>query len=749
MSAIERRLVFLSRKQMQRNASVVAVVAVASYRMHIPASLYPTAYHSIVSRARGASSATTFVLVSPDVDALCAARLLTNLLKNDDVVNTLIPVASWSELEQLRTRLEREEVRSLILINLGALVDLQDYFDYLPSTCLIHVIDSHRPINLRNLFEPAQYGQALFDQSRIKSRGPLPVEQRTVVVWSDSESANANTDADKEAWQALQYEPESDSDSDSDSEDELPVSGRRDDDDDSDDSELGQEGTRKGKRRRTSQEPIPLTKAQRRRYRMRIDKYYTSGNFSGQSVAGQVFALAVLLERADTNAVWLAIVGLTCQFCTNVIDRDRYEGYVELLADEVARLSSTTTSLITTSDPLASTGPNDQSVRPTNELRFCLFRHWNLYDAMYHSGYLVSKMKLWTERGRKNLSGMLAKMGCPLSESSETYENMATDLKLSLFGKIEQLAPEYGLHDLVIPSFVRKSGYKTDISASDAVEGLGALLEVATGVRLDFGNAVAWRRGPGGVGTLESAREHGGREEWSEGIKSWVAKGTESKEIRRPFADQVNLNNNIDDNDKETMDESETEIVKNAKREREWALRNFWLAWDALSADTTLLRSALPLSMALHRAVMDQGGYILEKQAIKTLRTYRLAVIKEGPDLTVFRHPSTLIRLANWLVDAVRDIVHQTTGTQALPGKRAKSLPFVLASLNETNDAFLVVGVVGAIEYGDVKKNAFGVAFQRAAVLSGARTRHNSFEASVIEVRRDDLDKFLKDLAMS
>lgn len=109
--------------------------------------------------------------------------------------------------------------------------------------------------------------------------------------------------------------------------------------------------------------------------------------------------------------------------------------------------------------------------------------------------------------------------------------------------------------------------------------------------------------------------------------------------------------------------------------------------------------------MALHRAVMDQGGYILEKQAIKSLRTYRLAVMKEGPDLAVFRHPATLLRLALWLVDAIRDLVGQSYAAAPAAGKaRPRSLPFVLASLNETSDAFLVVGVVGAIEHGDVKK---------------------------------------------
>lgn len=107
----------------------------------------------------------------------------------------------------------------------------------------------------------------------------------------------------------------------------------------------------------------------------------------------------------------LAILGLTYQFTTNIIDRERYDGYVHLLADEVARLSSIPESLRSSSDPSASSGPNDRSIRPSEELRFCLFRHWNLYDAMYHSGYVAGRMQLWKEKGRSNLSGMLAKMG--------------------------------------------------------------------------------------------------------------------------------------------------------------------------------------------------------------------------------------------------------------------------------------------------------------------------------------------------
>lgn len=58
------------------------------------------------------------------------------------------------------------------------------------------------------------------------------------------------------------------------------------------------------------------------------------------------------------------------------------------------------------------TTPDDSTVRATEELRFTLFRHWTLYDAMYHSSYVANKLGIWRERGRKKLTGLLAKMGC-------------------------------------------------------------------------------------------------------------------------------------------------------------------------------------------------------------------------------------------------------------------------------------------------------------------------------------------------
>jgi len=92
-----------------------------------------------------------------------------------------------------------------------------------------------------------------------------------------------------------------------------------------------------------------------------------------------------------------------------MIDRERYDAYALVLSNEVARLNINHD--LAQIGHHAISGPTDRSIRPSEELRFMLFRHWNLYDSIYHSGYVAGKLKLWRERGRKNLQGLLAKMG--------------------------------------------------------------------------------------------------------------------------------------------------------------------------------------------------------------------------------------------------------------------------------------------------------------------------------------------------
>jgi hypothetical protein len=67
-----------------------------------------------------------------------------------------------------------------------------------------------------------------------------------------------------------------------------------------------------------------------------------------------------------------------------------------------------------------------------------------------------------------------------------------------------------------------------------------------------------------------------------------------------------------------------------------------------------ILKRGLTLSMELQRAVVRQATAIIEKMMVKTLRKFRLVILKDGPDLPLFTHPLSLSKLALFLVDALR-----------------------------------------------------------------------------------------------
>lgn len=75
------------------------------------------------------------------------------------------------------------QLRTIILLNLGSLVDLSEYFA-LPDQATLHVIDSHRPYNLDNLF----------------SAHP---EAEKIILWDDGD-AEEDMKEERSAYEALQ-----------------------------------------------------------------------------------------------------------------------------------------------------------------------------------------------------------------------------------------------------------------------------------------------------------------------------------------------------------------------------------------------------------------------------------------------------------------------------------------------------------------------------------------------------------------
>ena len=408
----------------------------------------------------------------------------------------------------------------------------------------------------------------------------------------------------------------------------------------------------------------------RRKYNGICHRYYNSGAAYSEPISSILYSLSGELGRDDNNILWHAIVGISSlelygRSLTGVgisTSSDaggsagwgglKGEGLRRELRDEVRRLNPLDESDARREElrgeatgTIATTArsPNDHAIRVSPEPRFLMIRHWSLYDSMLHSPYLGSRLHIWSEQGRKRLHKLLAKMGVSLSQCKQSYTHMDMELKRGLRQRLLTYAPQYSLDGLVPPQsrtregwgFIRCWGWRGCFSALDVGVILGAILEV----------------GKAGID-----RTDGG--------------------YRRDYHSRT-VNNTTEDH--AGLLESE-----------EWVHR-FWEAYDALE-NVDALKQSLPLAQHLHRAIIRTGTTIIEKRQIRHLKAFRIAVVKEGPDVALFTHPGALTKLALWVGEAVAE---QERTQRGEVGKGGKPTPLVMASLYESRGIYVVVGTGG------------------------------------------------------
>lgn len=412
-----------------------------------------------------------------------------------------------------------------------------------------------------------------------------------------------------------------------------------------------------------------------------LQTYYAAGTSYSEPISSLVYSLASELGRDDNDLLWLAIVGvsslelsgrsMTGVGISNTSESggsagwggQRGESIRQILRDEVNRLNPPDPfdrdrdirADINGVIPTTARSPTDTSIRLSPEPRFLLVRHWSLYESMLHSPYLAPRLHVWTENGRKRLHKLLAKMGISLTQCHQYYTHMDMELKRVLRGRLLKYAPMYGLDGLVPADasgqstnregwgFVRCWGWKACLSATDVGVILGAILEV----------------GP------------------HEPSAAWDA-----KRVPRPQITNGDSENN------------------GAPGESDLAslLPRFWTAYDALSLTSespTLLMEALPLAQHLHRAILRTGTSLLSKHQIRHLRAFRIAVVKDGPDVQLFTNPGALTKLALWIAEAIRVQEREKGDSLKIGRKRAAGTPLVLAGLDEDRDLYVVVGTGG------------------------------------------------------
>ncbi|EME82807.1 uncharacterized protein MYCFIDRAFT_136813 [Pseudocercospora fijiensis CIRAD86] len=752
------------------------------------------------------------ILTSLSVDSICALRILESLFRRDCIGFQSVPVSGYAELQEKGATYARRLMRQyggeggvIICLGLGGAVALDEILgldagidglevgvDGMQDHGVeVWVIDSHRPLNLENVFG-GDATSSTNDPST--SRRPGVTEGRInpgyrpgkggVIVWDDGDLEH-ELQAEKEAYFALQGMPEiteddlalDDGEDDNEDDEELDEeedpdassrSGQKrkrgaDFEDEDELSESDKDRSRAHRRRRSNSStsiPIPSSpggnplSAQvdmastpppmpssppkrkepsakqmrkqllklRRKHEATLDRYYDLGTSSAEPVSSMAYSLASELGREDNDMLWLACVGICSLQILPSGSTTRIKHVRELLQDEVRRLNPIPESELRATQsaeariPTGGRSADDHSIQLSPEPRFMMIRHWSLYDSMQHSTYLATRLHLWNDNGKKRLAKLLAKMGISLQEAGKGFTHMNSELKHTLRKRILKFAEQYNLADLVPGNngrsmegwgFVRAMGWAGTYSAEDIAIVVGALLEVGGETHL-------------------------------------------FPELKLEHRSSTDFNYNARMRTLPTPPHSSDDGMETLDDVPDYTSNRFSRAYDALVPSMRgfkRIEAAVPIAHKLSRAIFRVGSHIISKGMHKNLTSFRMAIVREGPDVPLFTHPGALVRLAVWVNEAIRVI-------EAEKGKRIKAGKddtLVIAALDEGRGVYVVVDDGTDGEEGHARRkhgplNRFGQAFQEVVDQTGARVRIDSFEHSVVEVKKDDFQGFLEAL---
>jgi cell division control protein 45 len=373
---------------------------------------------------------TVLILAGLDVDSLCALRSLIQLLQKDYIPFSLKPIRSKHHLFKTISE-HKGKCDQFVLINLGATVDFlnidedgetmdnggdeQNPLINDHDELELFIIDSHRPVNLINIFADQSVGSSkIYVHIRDEEIDNIPVYEE--VFSSDDE----DEDEDNDLYDNIARQQE---------------------------------------------------KENRRKKRTQTIEQYEEHTFTGPSSALVLFELSRLLSKDSIEGLWWGIVGMTDQWISKKILNSQYTDNVWKfsLHDHSMRLQARQEH---SNHEVLRVEFNDDMYLP-------LYRHWTIQEALLHSLPITSSIKVWTNQGSKKIKELIALMGLPLSQSNEQYHYMEQKYKDDFMKLLDEKAPAFGIKNLKMVSFSAQRGYGYKYTATDVAVAVNAILELS------------------------------------------------------------------------------------------------------------------------------------------------------------------------------------------------------------------------------------------------------------------------------
>ena len=172
---------------------------------------------------------------------------------------------------------------------------------------------------------------------------------------------------------------------------------------------------------------------------MEIQSYYSSGLSHGPPSSYVLFRLACGSRfDASRDLLWYAMVGVSAQHNAGLLDDLGYQhlhGILEVHRGKLFPLapSRDPNNVLLSNDGLTqiSTSAEGHILRDES-IKSLLLTNWNLWDSLFYSQYIGSKLECHLSRGENKLKELLAKMGYPLSSAKQPYSFMSVNSRRNL-----------------------------------------------------------------------------------------------------------------------------------------------------------------------------------------------------------------------------------------------------------------------------------------------------------------------------
>jgi cell division control protein 45 len=729
--------------------SIVLVESI--YRMILELENWYLGYSQILTDCRKGGSA--LVLCNADVDSMAAGRILSYMLRNDTISYQLLPCMSYSQLQKRILDNCNDNVRAVILLNLGASRNLtrlfnDDEFGHMlnPTTTKLYVMDCRRPVHLSNIHAETNvvvFWDGVQQDDDIPSDGDnLSGDESSDTSDEDDEVDDATEGSDNEGEHEFDDDVEcgsslsrttsfnhgQDQPIHGNSEDERESKKRLKEKDNDDDLSHSVEGNPDEHQQQVQIIPTMTPRELHQDRRNRLRQYYSCGSYYGSPAAYTAYTIASQLRFQEIgDLLWLACVGVTDAYVHSRLDVAGYSALAMQLRnicqglfpnDEFSRVSNTTYSehlLGTDANQLtriAFSGNGRILTEP--DFRFFLLRHSSLYDAMVYSDYVSTRLQLSTATGMHRLREMLAKMGFSLEECQQPFAFMKSSLRRQLQSKFRDYAEEYGLVNFEYTSFFRITGYQSLLSACDTSYAVTALLECDAAVGTSLKN------------------------------------GSTDDEERLLKTFNIAF---------DALNSNQSPPLSLSGLSGEGNTLSYLVNGGKLTGSSGL-GAGICLAMNLQKSIFATASSLVERNALIRLSHFRYAYITctsqgeneiVGPENVnsensrseeneidhIFAKPLALTRLAQYLMD-----MHRENGKWT--GNKAR--PLVLMAEKPRSKSFLVVGYEFPESAGDLVRNRFGKNFELAAQSMKGTFLFDSFESNVVEVARIDVQRFIEQL---